>query len=205
MTPRMVNAAVLGASLLGSLAMTQPIIDPRVDSRLSGRVHDVVVAMIDSARNDGLPTEPLVQKAFEGVGKGAPSGLIISALHDYLSDLRRARTALGPTASISDVEAGALALRNKIDVHYLERLRATKAAAPLRIATALNVLSYIRGIGVHPDTAANVITSLVLASATDDQLLALKDDIERDIAGGVSAALALSARGQGLTALIAAV
>jgi hypothetical protein len=127
---------------------------------------------------------------------------VIRSVRSLSGYLRRARAALGPASNASDVAAAAVALQAGVDVKQLERLRAAKTGQ--RIATALDVMTYVRGLGVDPDTAANVIVTLVLAQASDEQFVSLKDDIERDVAGGTNAALAMSARGRGLVSQIEA-
>ena len=92
--------------------------------------------------------------------------------------------------------AGAYALRNGVKVQELERLRVAKSGT--RYAVALDVLSYLVNRGVPADTIAPLVINLALASATDDQLVAFRQDVERDISGGVLASTAAAVRGQGL-------
>ncbi len=203
MTRRVAVLAFLAAS---SMAMSrQQGVDPRLVANLTGQLRTSVAAVVDSAQHQGLPTEPLIDMALEAINKRTTTpritdAAIVTAVSGLMRDLRAARAALGPSSSAADIKAAAYALRSGIDVKQLERVRA--ARADQGIATALEVLTYISRLGVHPDSAANVIVQLVAVRASDDQLLSLKDDVERDVAGGTSAALAMSARGQGLAAQI---
>ena len=199
--PRVASSALLSVTLLASVAMRAPQGDDRL-LRLDVRAREVVSAIVDSARREGLPTETLVQYALEGATKGARGDAIVRAVRKLASNLRLAREAIGPSSSPADVEAAELAIRNGVDVKQLERLRAMRS--PLRIASVANVLTYVVTSGVPADTASNVIVGLVLAGATEDQLQSLKDDVDRDISHGTSAILAMSARGQGLATQIAA-
>lgn len=192
---RVLHAAalvVVAGALSAHAAMTD---DPRL-MRLDPATREAVSAAIDGARREGLPTEPLVDKALEGLSKKAPGQAIVRVVNSWLTDLRRARQALGPASTPADVQAGATALRAGFSTRELEKLREAKSGA--RLAAALNTGSYLVNRGVPADTISSIIVRLVLASANEDQLYALRQDIERDISGGVSAVTAASLRGAGL-------
>jgi hypothetical protein len=176
--------------------------DPRLSLRLDSRTRDAVTAIVDSASKDGVPVEPLIDRALEGASKRAEGSVIVTAVRSFAKDLRRARTALGPSSSDAEVVAGAHALRSGVKVQELERLRQVRSGQ--RYALALDVMTFIINRGVPVDTAAGVIVGLVLASATDEQLANLRVDVEHDIAGGVPAGLAVSSRGVGVERAVAA-
>lgn len=175
--------------------------DPRLEARLDKPTRDAVVSIIENARKAGVPTETLVDKALEGASKRANGSVIVAVVRGWADDLRRARQALGPGSPDAEVVAGAHALRNGVQVRELERLRAAKNGA--RYAMALDVMNYLVNRGVPADTISPVIINLVLASASEDQFAKLRQDVERDISGGVAAATAASLRGQGLVQQIA--
>ncbi len=206
MTRRIALLAFVVSAAVSATAMArQQGVDPRLVANLDGRLRASVVAVVDSAQRQGLPTEPLIDMAMEAINKRTTNprisdAAIVSSVSGLMRDLRTARAALGPKSTPADIKAAAYALRSGLDVRQLERVRTAKGDT--RIATALEVLTYISRLGVHPDSAANVIVNLVAVRASDDQLLALKDDVERDVAGGTSAALAMAARGEGLAAQI---
>ena len=175
--------------------------DPRLTTRLDSRTRDAVSTIIENAKQDGVPTETLIDRALEGASKRANGSAIVAAVKSWADDLRKARQALGPASPDAEIVAGAHALRNGIKVKELERLRAARSG--VRYAMALDVMSYLVNRGVPVDTIAPVIVNLVLASATDDQLATLRQDVERDISGGTPASTAASLRGQGLAQQIA--
>lgn len=188
----------------GSLALNAFVFqasDPRLTNRLDRETRDAVDAIIESARKAGVPTEPLVDRALEGASKRATGTQIVSVVRGWADDLRKARQALGPGSPDAEVVAGAHALRNGVDVKQLERLRVTKSG--VRYAMALDVMNYLVNRGVPAETISPVIVNLVLASASEDQLARLRQDVERDISGGMAAATAASLRGQGLERQIA--
>lgn len=176
--------------------------DPRLTMRLDARTSEAVSAIVESAKREGVPTEPLIKKALEGASKRAAGETIIAVVRGYANDLRRAREALGPKSSEEEVKAGADALRAGVKMQELERLREAKAGQ--RFAVALDAMSYLVNRGVPADTASSALVRLVLASATDEQITALRADIERDIAGGMPSGLSTAARANGLEQVIAA-
>ncbi len=197
-----VRALGLAAGFVALTAFSSFADDPRLIGRLDAATRQEVSAIIETARNEGLPTEPLVDLALEGASKRAAPSRIISAVRSWSTHLRDAKQALGPASSIRDIEAGASALRAGVSVKELEKMRAARSG--VRLAAALDVMSYLVNVGVPAETVSPVVVRLVLASATDEQLIELRVAVERDIAGGVAASTAASMRGEGLAQMLAA-
>src|SRR5438128_1311672 len=86
---------------LGLLLMlvASPLAAQSVRSRLEARVPTGAVSTVDSlvqvAAREGLPTEPLVQKALEGGAKHVSAARIGAAAQAMLGQLRDARALLG--------------------------------------------------------------------------------------------------------------
>ena len=193
MRSRLLLVAAGAASLTAFAWRTD---DPRLVGRLDERTREAVSVIVESARREGLPTEPLIDKALEGASKQAGGPVIVSVVRGLVGDLRRAREALGPSSTPRDIEAGADALRAGVNVRELERLRVARTT--VRLATALDMVSFLINRGVPADSIGPRVVSLVLASATEEQLITMRQDIERDISGGVSAVTAASLRSLGL-------
>lgn len=191
--------AFLGSIAL--LAMAPLTDDQRLVGRLDDRTREAVLAVVNAARTEGLPTEPIIDKALEGASKRASGTQIVSVVRSLIGDLKRAREALGPGSSLKDVEAGAHALRAGISVAELERLRTARAASP--VASALEVMTILTNDGVPADSIAPRVVSLVLAGASDEQLTTLRQEIKRYMAGGVAAHAAVALGGQGLEQVLA--
>jgi hypothetical protein len=168
--------------------------DPRLDARLDARTRDAVVILIDSARAEGIPSEPLVQKALEGASKHADGARILTAVHMLAGELGDARAALGPSSTDAEVIAGASALHAGIAPAALARMRASRTHGSLTVALA--VLSDLIARGVPGDTATTVISALTGAGAPDAELLQFQQGVERDIAQGATPAAALGVRAQ---------
>jgi hypothetical protein len=192
---------VLGVTVVTASAFTFTLADPRLSARLDARTSVAVAAIVDSAQRDGLQTEPLVDLALEGSAARARGEMIVQAVRGFATDMRRAREALGPNSSPEEVTAAAQALRHGVDIRQLERLRAAKGGH--RYASALNAATYIASKGVPADTVASLVVSLVLANATEAQIASLQADVDRDIAGGTAALVAVSARAYGLERTLA--
>jgi hypothetical protein len=188
--PRAVLAFALAACAPIALAAQ----DARLNARLDASTRDAVVALIDSARADGIPSEPLVQKALEGASKHADGARILGAVRVLDHELGEARAALGAASSDAEVIAGASALHAGIAPAALTRMRASRAHGSLTVALA--VLSDLIARGVPGDTATTVISALTVAGAQDAELLRFQQGVERDIAQGATPSAALGVRAQ---------
>jgi len=168
--------------------------DARLDARLDARTRDAVVSLIDSARAEGIPSEPLVQKALEGASKHADGSRILTAVRALSRELGDARAALGPASTEAEVIAGASALHVGIAPEALTRMRASRTRGSLTVALA--VLTDLVARGVPGDTATNVISALASAGAQDAELLRFQQGVERDIAQGATPSAAVGVRAQ---------
>jgi hypothetical protein len=168
--------------------------DARLDARLDAHTRDAVVTLIDSARAEGIPGEPLVQKALEGASKHADGPRILTAVRMLAGELGDARAALGTSSTDAEVIAGASALHAGIAPAALSRMRASRTHGSLTVALA--VLSDLIARGVPGDTATTVISALTGAGAPDAELLRFQQGVERDIAQGATPSAALGVRAQ---------
>jgi hypothetical protein len=192
---RLVNT-VTGLSLSMLAILSEPV--NAQEARLVGRVPDAPRAQLEAtfagARADGLPTEPLVDRALEGVAKGARPELIITAVNRLLEELRQTRLAFGPNASTAELTAGASALRAGAARADLSRLRKLRAGHTLTIAAG--VLADLVAAGVPADTGIAAVLALA-SNAADADYIAFRRNVERDIALGASPASSVGARLRG--------
>ena len=190
---RVRHFAWLGALAFAASALAQQTADERLASRLDGDTRDQVVALVDSLKREGLPTEPIVDRALEGASKRADGALIVRVVRSFASHLRVARQVLGAGTSDREIIAGANALKAGIKTEELVRIRAAREGQ--RYAVAFDVLTGLKNRNVPNDTAVRVIGSLVKLAATDQQYVTLLDQVERAIAAGTQPALAASEQG----------
>jgi hypothetical protein len=186
--------ALLALALLPCAPALLHAQDARLDARLDARTRDAVITLIDSARSDGIPSEPLVQKALEGASKHADGARILVAVRALAHELGDARDALGASSSDAEVIAGASALHAGIAPAALTRMRASRTHGSLTVALA--VLSDLIARGVPGDTATTVISALAGAGAQDAELLRFQQGVERDIAQGATPSAAIGVRAQ---------
>src|SRR3977135_2503325 len=87
---------VLAVALPGLHA--SPLAPPSVRDRLEGRIPSAAIPAVDSliqsASQEGLPTEPLIQKALEGGAKHVAGPRIVAAVQLSLGQVREARDLL---------------------------------------------------------------------------------------------------------------
>jgi hypothetical protein len=191
--------------ILGAVALFVATLAPRGDAaaqdqrlaRLPAAARVGVEAALDSARRDGLPTEPLVDRALEGAIKRADDARIVAAVRRLAVDLGAARDALGAGVSDAEITAGASALRAGARPADLARLRAERRGQSVTVAAAL--LTDLVALGVPPDTATAAV--LALGDADDAALLAFRRSVERDVSLGATPIGALTSilSAEGLT------
>ena len=160
------------ALLLLLLARPATAQDRRLADRLDPATASAVQRVVDSAAQEGLPTEPLVQKALEGSTLGAPADRIVAAVGALHGQLGRARQALGAEASGADLTAAAGALRAGLPPTALERLHALRGDRPLVVPIA--VLTDLVAEGVPPDEATRSVLDLARDGRPDEEFMALR-------------------------------
>jgi hypothetical protein len=181
----------LSSSMLAGAAASVSAQDARLAARLPDGPRAQVESILVTARADRLPTEPLVDRALEGVAKGARPELIVTAVTRLLEELRQTRIAFGPEASAAELAAGASALRAGATRADLARLRKLRPDQPLTIAAG--VLADLVAAGVPAETGIAAV--LALAPYADDaDYVAFRRNVERDIALGASPASSIGAR-----------
>jgi hypothetical protein len=194
-------ALVVLASTLAMSARSLAAQDARLSARLAEPDRALVQALLDSARADGLPVEPLIDRALEGAAKRATGDRILAAVSRLRGELAAARDALGSRATTPELTAGASALRVGATAADLRRLRELRGAQPVTVAAA--VLADLVAVGVPGDSAT--VAVLRVASLVDDaEFLAFRRNVERDVAMGASPVAALTVRLTGISDVRAA-
>lgn len=199
---RLFTSGMIAAATVVAAGFTAVRSDQRIETRVDGRIRKEVAAIADSLEREGLKPEPLVQYALEGTQKGGSPEKILAGVQKWARDLRYARQLLGPNATPLEVNMGAKAIRAGVDAKQLERLRDAKGER--RYASALTTMAYLVSSGVPADTASTVLVNIALQGASESQIRALQDDIERDIKGGTPPGLSTVGRAVGLLAAMTA-
>jgi len=155
-----------------------PLTAQSVQSRLEGRIPSDAVPVVDSlvqvALHEGLPSEPLVQKALEGGAKQVPSPRIVAAVQASLGQLRDAHELLVRAGDQPPIRAGevttvAWALRRKVPPSTVAHV-VTELPHPPR-AAAIHAIADLVAHGFDPDSSAGLIIAAVHGGLQRDRLL----------------------------------
>jgi hypothetical protein len=183
------------AFAMSTATMRAQEVDRTLPSQLSAPTRATLERLIDSARVAGLPVDPLYSKVREGVFRGADEPRVLAAVRRLTRDLADAYSALGDSAGAEEIAAGANALRAGVRPTDLSRLRESRGRRPNHpLTVALVVLADLATRGVPPAMAAASVNELVARNVSDGSLLSFRQNVERDLVGGRSAASALDAR-----------
>lgn len=191
------TAAMLVSTFGATLAAQQ---DPQVTAIRDEATRTVVMEQLSIARDRGIPREPLLSKALEGVAKNASSSTIRSAMAALQKRLTRAHDLLGASATVDELSAGADALAVGVPD---KTLRAMRDIAPRRsIAMEIGVLTELVARHVSPKKASQMILDLMARGATGAQLTALNAAVQSDVAAGLTPEAALERHGRGILSLL---
>lgn len=191
-------AAVLLVALSGARAGAQQ--ETRVTAIRDDATRSVVIEQLSLAKEHGVPIEPLLSKALEGVAKNASSKSIRAAMDALQKRLRRANDLLAPSPTVDELSAGADALYVGVPEKTLKQMR---QAAPRRsIAVELGVLTELVARHVSPKKASQMILDLMARGATGAQLTAMNTAVQNDVAAGLTPEAALDRHGRGIMSLL---
>ena len=135
------------------------------------------------ARERGLPIEPLVAKVREGRLKRAAGPRIRAAVERLGERLTAARDALGAGSSPEELIAGADALAVGAQV---PSLRAVRAATTQSVTAPIGALAQLLASGVAEPKAVEMVILLLKRNASPALLVALGNQVESDVATGLS-------------------
>jgi hypothetical protein len=156
--------------------------------------------VLGSASARGLPTDPLLSKALEGVAKKASANSIRDAMNALEKRMRRANDLLAPDPTVDELAAGADALYVGVPEKTLRQMR---ALAPRRsIALELGVLTELVARKVPAREASKMVLDLMARNATGTQLTALSGAVQSDVAAGLRPEVALEVHGRATLSLL---
>ncbi|MEJ2237369.1 MAG: hypothetical protein P8X82_03650 [Gemmatimonadales bacterium] len=179
----MKHGTALITLILAAAGPARPVLaqEPDVRAELVARgapneFAEQVAAIVSSASNESLPTEPLVAKALEGWAKRGrvPPDRVIAVLNQMTSRLRigrdiTANAGLDP-APASVVAAAADALGRGINEDQVGDL-IRSAPGPDAAATGLTVAASLAAQGLEMDAAVRVIGDALRGGRTTDEML----------------------------------
>ena len=142
---------------------------------------------IASAKAKGLPAEPLIDKALEGVAKGIAPSVIINAVRQRADLLARADGALRPYGppSAAELTAGADVLQRGLSVDVVKRVRAGRREGE-PIGVSLHTIADLVDRDVPANVALDLLNSWRHGRARTEDLQQMPGYVERLIRGGSS-------------------
>jgi hypothetical protein len=189
-----VTLALLGAGLAQAGAQ-----DPRIMPRLDAPSRMAVTALLDSARAQGLPVEPLMEKVYEGLGKGADGPRIVAAVRSLTLEMASAHRELGTIASAEEIKAAASAMHAGVPAVELGKIK-KQSGLRRSLTMPFTVLADIVSRGVPVEAGVNAIRSLVGAGAKDADLSKFQRNVSVDIEQGAPPAAAAETRAKAVPA-----
>ncbi|MDQ3997923.1 MAG: hypothetical protein M3303_13005, partial [Gemmatimonadota bacterium] len=135
-----------------------------------------------------------------GAMKRAAGARIRAAVSALAQRLEVARAALAPSPTDADITAGAGALAIGVPRETLRTIRSIRPDRPVTVP--LGVLTELVARSVPVDRAATLVVQLLRRGATSTQLVALGEDVQRDIAAGIEPGAAFDIRTRGVASTL---
>ena len=196
------NTRALAVAALLSIGTSPLVAQTDVAERLRGRVPPEVVAAVErlaAAATQGVPVDPLVQKAIEGNAKGVPADRVVGALEALA---RRLETSVGAlrVAGIArpdagTVEAGAFALGTGIGEGELGQL-ARLSRPPHTPETTLRVAGALAALGVPQEQTVELVGQAIESGGSAADVVSLPAQVQAGIGRGLTPGQAASAAGR---------
>lgn len=184
-------AIVLALTLVGPLRVHAQDAAYASLADLDSTTQAVLGKEIGRARERGLPVEPLVAKAREGRLKRAPGARIRIAIERLSERLSTAREALGSNSTPDEITAAADAIAAGAQG---SSLRAIRAATTQSVTAAVGALAQLLASGVSETKAVDMVVTLLRRNAPPAALVALGNQVERDVSSGLSPSAAATFR-----------
>lgn len=176
-----------------------PLAAQSARGRLEGRIPSAEIPAVDSliqsAAQEGLPTEPLVQKALEGGAKHVAGPRITAAVRVSLGQLRDARDLLvrageQPPTPPSELTTVAWALRRGLPAPVVERVVSALPRPPR--AAALHAVADLVAHDFDPDSSAALIIDAIHEGVPRERLLDVSTAALHEVQRGHTRAEALA-------------
>jgi hypothetical protein len=194
----MKRLALVGLLILGNAAAIGAQQRPELSPRLKPATRSAIIALADSLGADGLPANALIDKAAEGVLKGADDRQILGVVRALAQRLRESRTLLGENAQHDALLAASSALYAGVPAAAIRRAADAQrghANAP-SLALTLTVLGALVSQQVPADVAAASLELLLERGARDFDLHEFQRGVEGDIGKGGTPREVTSVRAQ---------
>ncbi len=142
---------------------------------------------VAAARKRGLPTEPLVDKALEGVAKKVPPSVIMTAVRHKVQLLANAHAALRPYGppTAADVTATADVLQRGMSTEMVKQVRAGRRRGE-PVGLSLHTVADLLERRVPPNVAIEVISSWRERGGRNEELRDIPLEVDKLIRMGAT-------------------
>jgi hypothetical protein len=143
-----------------------------------------IEAVVEAARLNGIPVDPLYDKALEGAAKRVPAARVMPALREYSGRMGQAQGLLGGTRDAAWVVAGADALTRGVAGDALTEIGRD---AGERTPMALLVMGDLVEDGVPAGRAMEVMREALARTTGDEGLFDVSPALRRLVRDGALA------------------
>jgi hypothetical protein len=165
----------------------QETVRERARESLPANVFQEVDALATELDRDGIPAEPLFNKALEGMAKRVPPDRIVPAVSHYATQLRQAREAFQGVGEGPLYIAGADALQRGVGQDVLRRLgQGQGEGGPPPTPVAVLVLADLVEAGVPADRALGVLREAMRMRAREQEMLGISARVRQLMRQGQS-------------------
>lgn len=164
-------------AMLSTTAQAQTDVRARMEARgLPAELVQQVASIAADATAQGLPTDPLADKAIEGYAKQVPAARIVSVVREFGSRMLEARSAVNDAGVAAPqgelITAAAEALGRGLEASQVGRV--VRAAPQSELATSgLTVAAALTAQGMTTPRAVDVVTYAIRHGRTAAQILDL--------------------------------
>lgn len=169
----------------GSMA-AQESVRERARATLPAQLFEEILDLATRAERDGVPSDPLFNKALEGMAKHVPPDRILPGVNGYSERLRQAHGAFEPGASGPLIVAGADALQRGVDSRSLRQLGRREEGGPHPSPVAVLVLADLVEAGVPADRALGVLQEAMRMRTREQQMLGISGRVRQLMRQGQS-------------------
>jgi len=174
---RLALGVLVVSAPLGAQRPTNADLTARLQEVLPAATFERVSATIAAARADGLPTQPLENRALKFAARGVPAEQIERAVVQHAERMQQARTAFGAgrtetRPSGDELDAAAEAMRLGVDGAAVSAL-AKSAPSGRSLAVPLFVVGSLVERGLPSDQALARVRDRLQARASDAELEAM--------------------------------
>jgi hypothetical protein len=146
---------------------------------LPSGLFEEIDALATQAERDGIPSDPLFNKALEGLAKRVPPEQLLPAVNRYAARLREAHGAFGAYANGPLLVAGADALQRGVGADALRRLGRGEEGGPGPSPMAVLVLADLVEAGVPAERALDVLQEALRVRAREQQMLGIPAQVRQ--------------------------